>query len=119
MKDILEGIRLFNESDFFSAHDFFEELWAESDREDRYFFQGLVQISVGCYHLISGNLRGCLSQFKKGNEKLISYLPIHKNVNVKLLVSDIELIIKDLSELSSDRDLNLFWNRIPRIKTDR
>ncbi|MEW5843216.1 MAG: DUF309 domain-containing protein [Bacteroidota bacterium] len=44
MKDIIEGIRLFNESDFFSAHNIFEELWAESDREDRCFFQGLVLI---------------------------------------------------------------------------
>ena len=59
------------------------------------------------------------SQSEKENKKLISYLPIHKNINLKLLVSDIELIIKDLYELSSDRDLNLFWKQIPRIKTDR
>ncbi len=119
MKDISEGIRLFNDTDFFSAHDIFEELWVECDREDRFFFQGLVQISVGYYYLLYGNFCGCLSQFKKGNRKLISYLPNYKSINVELLVDDIELIIKELNEISSDLDLNRFWNKIPRIKTDR
>jgi len=41
----------------------------EYDREERFFFQGMVQVSTGCYHLIFGNFRGSLSQLKKGTKK--------------------------------------------------
>jgi len=52
LKDISVEIDLFNNADFFSTHDYFEDMWNESNREDRIFFQGLVQISVECYHLV-------------------------------------------------------------------
>jgi predicted metal-dependent hydrolase len=42
LKDISEGIRLFNEADFFSAHDFFENCWLECAKADKLFFQDLV-----------------------------------------------------------------------------
>jgi hypothetical protein len=114
--DISEGIRLFNEADFFSSHDFFEACWMECDRADRLFFQGMVQISVGCYHLISGNKRGCLSQFKKGTAKLKNYLPFYMDVNLDDLVIKIELLINELDEISSVQELNKLWNKIPRLE---
>ncbi len=75
-----------------------------------------MQISVGCYHLISGNKKGCLSQFKKGTIKLKNYLPFHMDINLKDLLKEIELIIIELDEISSNQDLKKFWNRIPRIE---
>lgn len=30
-KEIEEGVNLFNEQDFFAAHDFFENLWINAD----------------------------------------------------------------------------------------
>jgi len=118
LTDISEGIRLFNEADFFSAHDFFESCWMESDRVDRLFFQGMVQISVGCYHLISGNKKGCLSQLKKGTMKLRNYLPVHMNIDLKTLVNELELIINNLDEISSNQNLKQYWNMIPRIEIE-
>ncbi|MCB9247923.1 MAG: DUF309 domain-containing protein [Ignavibacteriales bacterium] len=40
MFDIDEGVHLFNDSDFFfSAHDFFEDIWMEAERDEKLFFQ--------------------------------------------------------------------------------
>ncbi len=50
MLNITEGIKLFNNSDFFAAHDFFEGLWMEA-KKDKLFYQGLIQVSVGCFSL--------------------------------------------------------------------
>ena len=116
MIDISEGIELFNKADFFSAHDFFEECWMESDGEERLFFQGMVQVSVGCYHLISGNFRGSLSQLKKGTKKLRSYLPSHRNIDLENLINIIEPIIQELNDFISEQDPQMFWNKIPKIK---
>jgi hypothetical protein len=115
--DISQGIKLFNNADFFSAHDFFESCWIECDKADKLFFQGMVQISVGCYHLISGNQKGCLSQFRKGIEKLRVYLPSHKNINLEPLVRKIELLSESLDENLFNQDIKKFWNRIPIIET--
>lgn len=95
--NIDEGIELFNGNNFFAAHDFFEEKWIDADKKDRLFFQGLVQISVGCFHLISGNHRGALSQLTKGIEKLNGYEPSYFGVNVLNLISDVEEILVPLT----------------------
>ncbi len=117
MKEILEGIRLFNEGDFFSAHDFFEELWMESEKTDKLFLQGLVQISVGCYHLICGNFKGANSQLLKGKTKLRNYLPAYKNIDVKSFLNDVELLLSDFENVVSNSKLKIDVNKIPRIKT--
>jgi hypothetical protein len=65
------------------------------------FFQGLVQISVGCYNLISINKNEPISQFKKEMTKLINYLPANGNMNLEILLGNIEIFIKSLTEDAS------------------
>ena len=117
MRDIIAGIELFNKTDFFAAHDFFEDCWLECEREDRFFYQGLVQISVGFYHLISGNVKGSLSQLKKGIKKLKIYGDVYRQVNLKLLIEQVSSVILDLSDSQKQIELIKLWNKIPRIET--
>lgn len=120
LKDILAAISLFNNGDYFAAHDFFEELWVEADKIDRLFFQGLIQVSVGSYHLINGNRKGSLSQFKKGTRKLKNYLPDYLNVDVQTLLLELKPIIEKLNSSSEINDLKMLSNLIPTIKqTDK
>ena len=115
LEDIIAGIELFNNADFFSAHDFFEELWFESKRDDKLFFQGLVQISVGCYHLICGNYKGASSQLNKGKTKLRSYLPSYKNLDLKKLLTEIELLLLDLNKSFSDSNYKVDISKLPKL----
>lgn len=116
MRDIIAGIELFNKTDFFAAHDFFEDCWFGCEREERFFYQGLVQVSVGLYHLVSGNTKGSLSQLKKGTKKLKIYGDVYRQVNLKLLIEQIEPIVLELGDSQKKIELNKFWNRIPRIE---
>lgn len=102
MIDISEGINLFNDCDFFSAHDFFEDIWMDANGDEKAFFQGLVQVSVGCYHLICGNLKGAKSQLSKGKEKLTKYEPVFYNINLKLLNKKLEQL---LNKLATDKNI--------------
>lgn len=101
--DISKGIKLFNDGEFFAAHDFFEDIWMSVNDESRLFYQGLIQVSVGCYHLICGNYRGALSQLKKGSEKLENYLPLYKNIYIDKLLSDVSSL-KKLLVGNTDKD---------------
>jgi uncharacterized protein len=70
---IKKGVDEFNSGHFFECHDTLEEVWQGLRGPSRLFFQGLIQISVGFYHLRNGNFPGGRSQLEKGIEKLERY----------------------------------------------
>lgn len=117
LRKFLEGVELFNCHDFFSAHDIFEELWVEADRENKMFFQGLVQISVGCYHLICKNYKGAVSQLEKGLSKLVSQNnPDDKKIKLDELVTELKYLLEEIENLKIDSDRNLDVNKLPTLK---
>lgn len=115
MSDINQGIELFNDADYFSAHDFFEDLWCEAPRDERFFYQGLVHVSVASFHLISGNLKGALSQYSKSLIKLERYKPGYANINIEDLTASVEIIVAELSE-GSNNSLESLVKLLPKIK---
>jgi predicted metal-dependent hydrolase len=60
----LEGIKHFNECDFFEAHEVWEELWTDYRGESRKFYQGLIQAAVALFHFGNGNIRGARKLYK-------------------------------------------------------
>lgn len=114
--DLTEGINLFNDHRFFEAHDFFEDIWMECEYNERLFFQGLVQISVGYFHFISGNCKGALSQLRKGSEKLKNYLPSYRKIDLKSLIIDINVLILELKNDFNDKGSKI--DKIPKITTN-
>jgi predicted metal-dependent hydrolase len=83
------GLEEFNCERFFEAHEVLEDLWHEYRDVDRIFIQGLIQIAAAFYHIQSHNLKGALSQFAKGSEKLKHFLPEYKDVSVAKLLDDV------------------------------
>lgn len=113
--ELCEGINLFNNQDYFSAHDFFENMWNEASEDKKLFYQGLVQISVGCFHSVSGNLNGAESQFRKAENKLKNFNPFFLNVNVKKLLEDILLFMNQIEAFRTKNILKLDLNLLPKI----
>jgi len=70
---IRKGVEEFNSGKFFECHDTLEEVWQGNRGPARDFFQGLIQLAVGFYHLSNGNPIGAESQISKGLEKLEIY----------------------------------------------
>src|SRR5213594_4198278 len=70
---IRKGTEEFNSGKFFECHDTLEEVWQGIRGPARDFYQGLIQLAVGFYHLSNGNLIGAESQISKGLEKLEIY----------------------------------------------
>ncbi len=114
MNDIKEGIELFNDADYFTAHDFFEDLWCNALRDERYFYQGLVHVSVASFHLISGNRKGALSQYSKCLIKLEKYKPVHEKIDINDLTCSVERLVKELS-LEGEKPLESLVELLPKI----
>ena len=65
-----EALSLFNSSDWYKAHDLFEELWHETNGPERKTLQGFLQIAVAQIHLDSGNHVGATILFGEGLGRL-------------------------------------------------
>lgn len=60
----LEGIRLFNEHEFFEAHEVWEDCWHMAYGVKHSFYQGMIQCAVALEHYRRSNPRGVVSLYK-------------------------------------------------------
>lgn len=83
------GIRLFNEGEFFEAHEVLEDAWRATPREDKAFLQGLVQLAVAFHHFSTGNTVGAASVLKKGKCNLENYPGLYQGVELASLLNEL------------------------------
>jgi uncharacterized protein len=69
----LHGIRLFNQAEFFEAHEVLEDVWRASPEPEKKFLQGLIQVAVGLHHYGTGNLIGARSLLGRAANNLARY----------------------------------------------
>ena len=55
---LFTALNLFNNHEWYEAHDAFEEIWNCVDGDERQVIQGILQVSVSQFHLSKGNLNG-------------------------------------------------------------
>ena len=88
-----QGVEQFNQQQFYACHDTLEALWMEASEPERQFYQGILQIAVGCYHLSNWNWRGAVILLGEGSKRLSDYQPCYESIDVdSLLVESIELL---------------------------
>lgn len=111
----LKAIHFFNDDDFFSAHDLFEEIWLESTGDEKFFFQGLVQVSVAYFHLVSKNYVGAKSMLIKSVSKLEKFLPEFNGIDTDALVSKMKLTIFEIDKYFNDNSFIPTYKNIPKL----
>lgn len=99
-----EGIRQFNNQDFFECHDTWEAVWMGLRGRDRLFFHGLIQIAVGYYHLACENYPGAEHLLARGLAKLETFSPSHRRTDVAdLLEKASTTLARTIDARSGDR----------------
>lgn len=98
----LRGIEEFNQQQFYACHDTLEEIWLDSVEPDKTFYQGILQISVACYHLSNSNWRGAVILLGEGSKKLREYQPNYKNINVSNLLENSYNLLSALHNIEPD-----------------
>jgi uncharacterized protein len=66
----LRGISLFNDAEFFDAHEALEDIWRVAPPENKKFCQGLVQVAVAFHHYSTGNRVGMRSVLERAIRNL-------------------------------------------------
>ena len=83
-----EGIRLFNEGEYFDCHETLELLWMAEKGAVRELYQGIIQLAVALYHLKRGNEKGAGAVLSRAIEHLRPFLPAHLGIDVEALLAD-------------------------------
>src|SRR6202142_1050338 len=86
----LEGIKFFNECDFFDSHEIWEELWTEYRGPSRKFYQGLIQAAVALFHFGNGNIRGAKKLYVSTRGYLEPYRPKHLGLDLERFLSQFD-----------------------------
>src|SRR3954466_2749928 len=77
----LAGILLFNQGDFFEAHEVWEQLWMDTAGPDKQFYQGLIQAAVALCHYCNGNVRGAAKLYHSSRDYMRKYDPHFQGLN--------------------------------------
>lgn len=91
-----EGIRLFNEREFFACHDVLEDFWGEQICPEKPFFQGLIQAAVALFHFEEGNLGGARRMSISARGYMSSFQPELGGIDVSRLLNDMDHCFHDL-----------------------
>ncbi|WP_019503074.1 DUF309 domain-containing protein [Pseudanabaena sp. PCC 6802] len=91
-----EAIAQFNRSEFYACHDTLEAIWMDAEYPDKTFYQGILQIAVGLYHLSNSNWRGAVILLGEGIGRLRDFQPDYADVDVERLVLDSATLLKTL-----------------------
>jgi predicted metal-dependent hydrolase len=81
----LEGIRWFNQREFFQAHEAWEGLWMKDRSPSREFYQGLIQVAVCLHHFRRGNTRGARKLYHTSRAYLNGYRPKYLGLDLDAL----------------------------------
>ena len=112
-KAILE----FNQQEYYACHDTLEEIWMDSVEPDKTFYQGVLQIAVGCYHLSNSNWRGAVILLGEGIRKLIEYEPDYLEINVDRLTEESHTLLTNLQQIDPET-VTFFYQQLIASKLD-
>ncbi len=115
-KDYEEGWRLFNEREFWHAHEAWESVWKRRDEESRIFFQGIIQLAAA-YHLlvVKKRYRGMMRNFEKAEEKLRLFPDRFLRVDVSRLLNAVDQARKEINRIGEQHLEQFDLDQIPMI----
>ncbi len=113
----LEGIRLFNDEEFFECHDVLEELWTDIVGPERDFYQGLIQAAVALFHFTEGNWGGARRLSRSCVRYLAPYRPAYMGVDLDQFLADFEICFAELNAAGAEwpTDLVCRTELIPKL----
>lgn len=111
-----KAIHEFNRGDYFECHETLEDVWMIEVGPDRRFYQGILQLSVGFFHLRNRNYLGAASQWSKGYAKLQNFGERHLGVNLKTLLEQICRCQKMLEMIQNGQKREFDSSLVPQIQ---
>jgi predicted metal-dependent hydrolase len=113
---LLHGIEQFNRREYFECHETLEAIWNAEPSPIRLLYKGMLQVAVGCHHLLRNNYRGALSKLQSGADYLEPFAPRCMGVEVGQLIADTRRLRAELVALGPERFLKVDLELLPEVR---
>lgn len=113
---LLHGIEQFNRREYFECHETLEAIWNAEPGAIRVLYKGILQIGVGCYHLLRNNHRGAMIKLQSGADYLEPFAPRCLGVEVGRLVVDARRLRAELVVLGPGRFHEVDLALLPEVR---
>ena len=105
------GLNAFENHQFYDAHEYWEDLWSDYRLVDAKFIQGLIQLSVGYFHISNSNKNGARGLLNKCIPKLIEYRPEYRNIDIENILTSVNKTLEYLEKIEDMKDFD--WTLVP------
>jgi len=107
-----QGIVLFNQGDYFAAHEELELAWRQESGRIRQLYQGILEAGVAYLHLQRQNLIGAQKVFARSMSWLGEWPEVCRGADIGQLRRDLETIFEEAARVGPNRldelDASLF-----------
>ena len=93
---LLIALNLFNNHEWYEAHDAFEDIWNSVDGNERQVIQGILQVSVSQFHLSKGNLNGATILLGEGLGRIKTRTKINLGIDLESFCRCLEDLLMKL-----------------------
>jgi uncharacterized protein len=97
-KEYFHGIDLFNEQQYWEAHEAWEEIWKVSKGEQKVFYQGLIQAAAALLHYDRNNARGAHLCINNALKKLENLPTPYMSLELKSFTKELRSFLADVLE---------------------
>ena len=102
-----KGIKLFNEGEFYEAHEHLELAWMNTRSPERDLYQGILQVGLAYFQISKGNYRGALKMLKRCRKNLGPLGDNLLGINIRQLLKDANQVETEIRKLGPEQ-LHLF-----------
>ncbi len=99
----LQGLRLYNQGEYFEAHEALEAAWRQDQTPGRELYQGVLQVGIAYLQIGRGNYIGALKMFLRARQWLDPLPDQCRGVEVEQLRQDAQRAQAALKALGRER----------------
>jgi uncharacterized protein len=114
-----DGIQLFNDHEFFEAHEAWEDVWHHVVGVKHSFYQGMIQCAVALEHYRRSNPRGVISLYNSYRGKFVKVPDVFMGVDVAEFLKRMHEALRPVVEaevVPEKGGIELDVRRVPRIE---
>ena len=104
---LAEGLACYRRSEFFDAHEHWEDVWRELEAPEKSFLQALIQVTVALHHLRTGNSAGAVSLLRRALRRIETLPAFFAGIAVAPLCTEVRACLRALENGETLASLSL------------
>ena len=113
-----KGLELFNNGEYFEAHEALEDAWNAEDGDAKNLYRGILQTAVVYLHITRGNYNGAVKVYDRSLKWLKELPDICKGIHLSELKANVETVMMDIQKLGEERIAEFDMKLLQPIKWD-